>query len=83
MHTTCLSGPHAPADRDARSVGNVATHVGTIAGLTLIAGNDSRVRVTPPLAFEAEEYDSRSPDENWRHRLGVFQTLDFPLPCGR
>lgn len=35
-------------------------------------------RVTPPFAFEAEEFGSQIPDENWRHRLGVPQLLEFP-----
>jgi 3',5'-cyclic AMP phosphodiesterase CpdA len=35
-------------------------------------------RVTPPFAFEAEEFGSQIPDENWRRRLGVPQVLDFP-----
>jgi Icc protein len=40
---------------------------------------DARLRrVTPPFAFEAEEFGSQLPDENWRHRLGVPQVLDFP-----
>lgn len=39
---------------------------------------DSLPRVTPPLPFEAEEFDSQIPEENWRHRLGVPQVLDFP-----
>jgi hypothetical protein len=39
---------------------------------------DCRPRVTPPLAFEAEEFHSQIPDDDWRLRHGVPQTLDFP-----
>lgn|GEM_PF-3204367 len=35
-------------------------------------------RVTPPLPFEVEEFHSEIPEENWRHRPGVSQTLDLP-----
>jgi len=35
-------------------------------------------RVMPPLPFEAEEFHSQLPEENWRHRPGLPQTLDFP-----
>jgi len=35
-------------------------------------------RVTPPLPFEVEEFHSQIPEENWRHRPGVLQTLDLP-----
>ncbi len=82
MLTTCLSGPHISANTDAESVVDAATRAGTVTWLTRFAGNDSRVRVTPPLAFEVEEFDSQIPEENWRHRQGMPQTLDFPLPRG-
>jgi 3',5'-cyclic AMP phosphodiesterase CpdA len=35
-------------------------------------------RVTPPLPFEVEEFHTQIPEENWRYRPGVPQTLDFP-----
>ena len=35
-------------------------------------------RVTPPLPFEVEEFDSQIPEENWRYRQGMPETLDFP-----
>ncbi|MBN2465074.1 hypothetical protein JXD38_05575 [candidate division WOR-3 bacterium] len=35
-------------------------------------------RITPPFAFEAEKFGSHVPEENWRHRLGIPQVLDFP-----
>jgi hypothetical protein len=38
----------------------------------------TRPRVTPPFAFEAEEFNSEFPDEDWRLTLGLPQTLDFP-----
>jgi len=39
---------------------------------------EQRVRVTPPLAFEAEGFHSQTPETNWRHQLGLPQTLGFP-----
>ena len=52
---------------------------------TETAENDSGVaigsrlpRVMPPLPFEVEEFHSQIPEENWRHRPGLPQTLDFP-----
>lgn len=41
-------------------------------------GVDTLPRVTPPMPFEIEEFHSQIPEENWRHRLGVPQTLDLP-----
>ena len=43
-----------------------------------VASGTSLPRITPPFAFEVEEFHSRLPEENWRHRLGVPQELDFP-----
>jgi hypothetical protein len=42
------------------------------------ASGGVRPRVMPPLPFEVEEFHSQIPEENWRHRPGVPQTLDFP-----
>jgi 3',5'-cyclic AMP phosphodiesterase CpdA len=38
----------------------------------------TRPRVMPPMPFEVEEFHTQIPEENWRYRLGVPQTLDFP-----
>ncbi|HTW91124.1 MAG TPA: hypothetical protein VMH22_05390 [bacterium] len=35
-------------------------------------------RLSPPFAFEVEEFHSQIPDDDWRHRHGVPQILDFP-----
>lgn len=42
------------------------------------ATDSTRPRVTPPLPFEVEEFHAQIPEENWRHRPGVPQTLDLP-----
>jgi hypothetical protein len=82
MNVTFLSCPHVSADRDAEPIVGVAVHAGIVTGLTRLASNGSQVRVTPPFAFEVEEFDSRLPDDDWRHRHGLPQTLDLPLPSG-
>jgi hypothetical protein len=47
-----------------------------------IATIRTQPRVTPLFAFEAEEFNSQFPDEDWRLRLGLPQTLDFPSVRG-
>lgn len=52
---------------------------GTTTGIRSGAlGADTLPRVTPPMPFEVEEFHTQIPEENWRHRLGVPQTLGFP-----
>jgi hypothetical protein len=43
-----------------------------------VATSRTQPRVTPPLPFEVEEFDSQIPEENWRYRQGMPETLDFP-----
>lgn len=78
MKTTHLSDSHVSAGRDTRAMVSKTAHPVTHASPSLTIDGDRQVRFTPPFAFEVEEFDSQIPEENWRHRLGVPQTLDFP-----
>ena len=42
------------------------------------ATGGGRPRMTPPFAFESEEFSLQFPDEDWRLQHGLPQTLDFP-----
>ena len=64
--------------RGLKAVATAASRPTTCANLTATASSDRHIRVTPPLAFEVEEFDSQIPEENWRHRHGVSQTFDLP-----
>lgn len=71
MNTAHLSHFQTSDGPDART--------GTAAGIRSgTAGADTLPRVTPPMPFEVEEFHSQIPEENWRHRPGVPQTLDLP-----
>ena len=71
MSIALLSDPHASGGSDAQTAAAVETCSEVAAGRT-------RPRVTPPLPFEVEEFDSQKPEENWRYRHGMPETLDFP-----
>ena len=78
MKTAHLSKSHVSAGRGTKVNATATTRPGPSASPTLTANSDRPVRFTPPFAFEVEEFHSQIPEENWRHRPGVPQTLDFP-----
>jgi len=78
MKTTDLSNPRVSAGRDAKAIATAAALHGICTSPTSTAGSELRIRFTPPFAFEVEEFDSQIPEENWRYRQGLPQTLDFP-----
>jgi hypothetical protein len=67
----CLSNSQVSVDSDTQATETAENGSGVAIGSRL-------PRVMPPLPFEAEEFHSQIPEENWRHRPGLPQTLDFP-----
>jgi hypothetical protein len=78
IKTTHLSDQHVSVGWGTKAIATATTRPGTCASPTLTADSDRQIRFTPPFAFEVEEFDSQIPEENWRYRQGVPQTLDFP-----
>jgi hypothetical protein len=62
-----------------QATGGSDTHTAAaVEACSVVAAKRTHPRVTPPFAFEAEEFHSQFPDEDWRLRLGLPQTLEFP-----
>ncbi len=78
MKTTYLSALQVSGGWGTETTAAATAHPFAHTGLTLLTNSTSQARVTPPLAFEVEEFGLQIPEENWRHRHGVPQTLDFP-----
>jgi hypothetical protein len=78
MKTTHMSEPHVSAGWATRANATATTRPGPSASPTLTTNSDSEIRFTLPFAFEAEEFHSQIPEENWRHRPGLPQTLNLP-----
>jgi hypothetical protein len=78
MKTTHLSDPRVSASWGTKPTVTATTRPGTDARSTLMANSERQIRFTPPFAFEVEQFHSQIPEENWRHRPGLPETLDFP-----
>jgi hypothetical protein len=71
MSVTHLAERRVSGGSDTQAVSAAEVRPGAATG-------GARPRVTPPFAFEAEEFNPQFPDEDWRLHHGLPQTLDFP-----